>query len=176
MNIIIDEGIRKFRIANRYQKDLTPTNFLKNDRNYYSILCTNWQRIQTQIETVFDNLEFTFRWPLGELNISTFFTVLPSFNRTGFDRVQQRKLPTSGTMDLAKSTCQHCRGMESVLSAFVYSTNATRLDTPHSRWGGPVCRMHHSHKALPVCHANGKPVPRAVGVWPALETAYMPKQ
>ena len=53
---IIDEGIDVYSSKCEQNKSLTPTNFLKNDDNYYLILKRRWSRLKKEIGKIFPNL------------------------------------------------------------------------------------------------------------------------
>ena len=54
--VIINCGITCFTMASRYEEGLIISNYLKKDRNYYSILESQWPMIEQQIITVFSSL------------------------------------------------------------------------------------------------------------------------
>lgn len=56
-NIIIEAGIISYTMASENDSTLTATNFLKKDKNYYTILRTHWKSIQTQINKVFADIQ-----------------------------------------------------------------------------------------------------------------------
>lgn len=55
-NLIIQCGITSFTMASQYDTSLNATNYLKKDKNYYSILKANWFGLEPQIRSIFDNL------------------------------------------------------------------------------------------------------------------------
>ena len=55
-NIIIQFGITSFSVASQYDTSLNATNYLKKDKNYYSILKANWFGLEPQIRTLFENI------------------------------------------------------------------------------------------------------------------------
>ena len=57
-NTIIDAGIISFSMASEYDSSLTATNFLKKDKNYYTILRTHWATIQAKINQIFTDIQF----------------------------------------------------------------------------------------------------------------------
>ena len=50
---IIDEGIRCYTSAFRYDSGITATNFLKKDKNYYIILNDYWRELRRKIKDTF---------------------------------------------------------------------------------------------------------------------------
>lgn len=53
---IIDEGIRSFINACRYDPSVTATNFLKKDKNYYIIISDYWRELRSKIKEVFPSM------------------------------------------------------------------------------------------------------------------------
>lgn len=51
--LIINAGITNFETARLYDASLNATNFLKRDKNYYSILMTQWGNINSEIIKIF---------------------------------------------------------------------------------------------------------------------------
>ena len=51
-NLIIEEGTSCFVMTRDADNTLTPTNFLKKDRNYYKILNLQWKRISREIKEI----------------------------------------------------------------------------------------------------------------------------
>lgn len=49
---IINAGITTFALASMYDTSITATNYLKKDKNYYSILQANWIRLETEIKEI----------------------------------------------------------------------------------------------------------------------------
>ena len=56
--IIINAGIMNYSIENQHDPSLNATNYLKKDKNYYSILMSQWIRIIDDINNVFDEIGF----------------------------------------------------------------------------------------------------------------------
>lgn len=56
-NVIIDVGITSFMMASRFDASLNATNYLKNDKNYYSILAIHWHNISASISHIFGELK-----------------------------------------------------------------------------------------------------------------------
>lgn len=54
--VIINAGITSFSMASQYDSTLTATNFLKKDKNYYSILRNHWASINSDINRIFSSL------------------------------------------------------------------------------------------------------------------------
>ena len=50
---IIDAGVITFSIERRHDPAVAPSNFLKNDKNYYSILADNWSTLKQAIDKIF---------------------------------------------------------------------------------------------------------------------------
>ena len=50
--VIINAGITSFSMASQYDSTLTATNFLKKDKNYYSILRNHWASINADIARI----------------------------------------------------------------------------------------------------------------------------
>lgn len=57
-NTIINAGIISFSLASDYDSTLTATNYLKKDKNYYTILRTHWTTIQAEINQIFADILF----------------------------------------------------------------------------------------------------------------------
>lgn len=55
-NVIINAGITSFSMASQYDSTLTATNFLKKDKNYYSILRNHWASINGDINRILSPL------------------------------------------------------------------------------------------------------------------------
>lgn len=55
-NIIIEAGIMGYHFEANYDSTLTPTNYLKRDKNYYSTLRSQWVRIKADFMHVFDDI------------------------------------------------------------------------------------------------------------------------
>ena len=53
---IINAGITSFAMASQYDSTLTATNFLKKDKNYYSILRSHWASINSDINRILFSL------------------------------------------------------------------------------------------------------------------------
>ena len=51
--IIIEEGSTAYFYAHKGKPDLTETNFMKNDRNYYEILINRWSTLRREINKIF---------------------------------------------------------------------------------------------------------------------------
>lgn len=49
---IINAGITTFALASMYDTSITATNYLKKDKNYYSILQANWIRLEPEIKEI----------------------------------------------------------------------------------------------------------------------------
>ena len=56
-NIIIEAGITSFMMASGFDTTLNATNYLKKDKNYYSILAIHWRNISASINRIFEELE-----------------------------------------------------------------------------------------------------------------------
>lgn len=54
--VIINAGIISFSMASQYDSTLTATNFLKKDKNYYSILRSHWASINTDVVRILSSL------------------------------------------------------------------------------------------------------------------------
>lgn len=54
---IINAGITNFTTAKLYDPALNATNFLKRDKNYYSILMTQWGNIDREIMEIYGGME-----------------------------------------------------------------------------------------------------------------------
>lgn len=54
--VIINAGIINFNMASASDSALTATNYLKRDKNYYTILRTHWFSMQGEIQNVFSEL------------------------------------------------------------------------------------------------------------------------
>ena len=54
--IIINSGVTCFAMASRYEEGLIISNYLKKDKNYYSILESQWAMIENQINSIFSML------------------------------------------------------------------------------------------------------------------------
>lgn len=54
--LIILSGRRYYKVRKEYDSTLNETNFLKVDRNYYLILNTEWDNIDSKINNIFSNL------------------------------------------------------------------------------------------------------------------------
>lgn len=54
--LMIDEGTSYFSVAKDSDSTLTPTNFLKKDRNYYRILKANWPKMSREIKRILKNV------------------------------------------------------------------------------------------------------------------------
>lgn len=55
-NTIINVGIVSFSMASTYDSTLTATNYLKKDKNYYTILRTHWATIHNDIQRIFADI------------------------------------------------------------------------------------------------------------------------
>ena len=55
-NVIIETGITSYMMALQYDPSLSATNYLKKDKNYYTILKMNWWIISASIKNIFDEL------------------------------------------------------------------------------------------------------------------------
>lgn len=55
-NTIINVGIVSFSMALNYDSTLTATNYLKKDKNYYTILRTHWATISNDIQRIFADI------------------------------------------------------------------------------------------------------------------------
>ena len=53
---IINSGITCFTMASRYEEGLIISNYLKKDKNYYSILESQWPMLEMQIRDVLSNI------------------------------------------------------------------------------------------------------------------------
>ena len=53
-SVIINSGSTSFSMASRYDTTLNATNYLKKDKNYYSILADHWLNLRTEIKKTFD--------------------------------------------------------------------------------------------------------------------------
>ncbi len=51
-NVIINAGVLNFSIEAAHDSTLTATNYLKNDKNYYKILCFQWATISAEINRI----------------------------------------------------------------------------------------------------------------------------
>lgn len=56
-NSIINVGIVSFSMASNYDSTLTATNYLKKDKNYYTILRTHWATISNDIQRIFAGIQ-----------------------------------------------------------------------------------------------------------------------
>lgn len=56
-NTIINVGIVSFTMASNYDSTLTATNYLKKDKNYYTILRTHWATISNDIQRIFSDIQ-----------------------------------------------------------------------------------------------------------------------
>lgn len=56
-NVILSSGIISYRMDQYRDHALTATNYLKKDRNYYTIIAVQWPQIREKINMIFDNLE-----------------------------------------------------------------------------------------------------------------------
>ena len=56
-NVIIESGITSFMMASRFDTTLNATNYLKKDKNYYSILAIHWRNISSSINRIFEELK-----------------------------------------------------------------------------------------------------------------------
>lgn len=56
-NTIINVGIVSFSMASNYDSTLTATNYLKKDKNYYTILRTHWATISNDIQRIFADIQ-----------------------------------------------------------------------------------------------------------------------
>ena len=54
--IIINAGIKNFKMELRHDPTLNATNYLKKDKNYYTILTDDWYDIQRSIRSIFDKI------------------------------------------------------------------------------------------------------------------------
>ena len=54
--LMIDEGTSYFSVAKDSDNTLTPTNFLKKDRNYYRILKAHWPKMSREIKRILKNV------------------------------------------------------------------------------------------------------------------------
>ena len=57
-NLIIDCGYTTYSITNDYGDATNATNYLKKDESYYSILKSNWKRIEKDINKIFSSISF----------------------------------------------------------------------------------------------------------------------
>lgn len=57
-NAIINVGIVSFTMASTYDTTLTATNYLKRDKNYYTILRTHWATINGEIQRIFSDINY----------------------------------------------------------------------------------------------------------------------
>jgi len=57
-NAIINVGIVSFTMASTYDTTLTATNYLKRDKNYYTILRTHWATINGEIRRIFSDINY----------------------------------------------------------------------------------------------------------------------
>lgn len=55
-NIIIEAGITNYVFECRHDSTLTATNYLKKEKNYYYILSSQWYRIKTDIDKVYEEI------------------------------------------------------------------------------------------------------------------------
>ena len=55
-DLIISTGHRYFRIEKNHDNKLIESNFLKKDKNYYSILSFDWVDLSENIKRIFDNI------------------------------------------------------------------------------------------------------------------------
>ena len=55
-NVIIEAGITSFMMASGFDTTLNATNYLKKDKNYYSILAIHWRNISANIDRIFEEL------------------------------------------------------------------------------------------------------------------------
>lgn len=55
-SVIIEAGITNYSMACRYDTTLTPTNYLKKDKNYYDIISDQWSNILRGIDTIFEEI------------------------------------------------------------------------------------------------------------------------
>ena len=53
---IINSGIISYMMASRYEEGLIISNYLKKDKNYYSILESQWPILEPRIRAIFSNL------------------------------------------------------------------------------------------------------------------------
>lgn len=58
-NIIIEAGIMGYHFEANYDNTLTPTNYLKRDKNYYNTIRTQWVRIKSDFMQVFDDTDIS---------------------------------------------------------------------------------------------------------------------
>ena len=56
-NVIIEAGITSFMMASGFDATLNATNYLKKDKNYYSILAIHWRNISASINRIFEELK-----------------------------------------------------------------------------------------------------------------------
>ena len=56
-NVIIEAGITSFMMASGFDTTLNATNYLKKDKNYYSILAIHWRNISASINRIFEELK-----------------------------------------------------------------------------------------------------------------------
>ena len=56
-NVIIEAGITSFMMASGFDTTLNATNYLKKDKNYYSILAIHWRNISSSINRIFEELK-----------------------------------------------------------------------------------------------------------------------
>lgn len=54
--LIINSGIMCYSMAVRYEEGLNASNYLKKDKNYYSILKFQWPSLSSGIKSIFDSL------------------------------------------------------------------------------------------------------------------------
>ncbi len=54
--LIIQSGSMCYTMAARYEEGLNASNYLKKDKNYYSILEFQWQNLKAGIYQIFDAL------------------------------------------------------------------------------------------------------------------------
>ena len=52
-SIIIEAGITSYSFAHQYDSTLTATNYLKKDKNYYTIISTQWFRTVDDLNRIF---------------------------------------------------------------------------------------------------------------------------
>ena len=55
-NVIINAGFASFSMASNFDPAITPTNYLKKDSSYYSILKTQWSAIQAEIKRIWSSI------------------------------------------------------------------------------------------------------------------------
>lgn len=54
---IINSGAKSYRMELKHDKTLNATNYLKKDRNYYTILSFNWDDLEEHIKKIFSEVE-----------------------------------------------------------------------------------------------------------------------